>query len=366
MLPKFFNLTFHWLWKDLFYPKRKAFVSGLLLELMSLGSQIVSYSILFRYLNSLEKDDPASFFNLSYFTKNSLEGLTIVAVILGLLFVFSGFSNYWSQNRLIEIAKQYDIACSNRVLSLLEKVTKESENIENYSNFDIRRLRKSLMRDSQFCAKTVQLFSTGVITGIKLTVSLAFMISINLALSLVIFLLIIPLFLLLRSNGKEVIKMTRLKEQQSPGFIDSKNKAAQDLISGQTKTTGEDSGDSFYDVHYGILKRLSANDLTIMIFIAILSVAIVMLAGRLVLDNQITWSVFIAYMIALRFFFTSIKGLNGIAKRVSRSYIYINHYLTTLQILQSKPKQVKPGSDKKTHTGMVNSPDWDDDDYDDI
>lgn len=336
------NKTFKWLWEDLIYPRKKDFLINFLLDLGGILGQVAAYSVLLKYVNALEQTSELELLGRSFEPQSSQTLLIVVALTTGLLFLIYSLIDYWSKLRIINITRKYDEFCSRRILHALEKTSQTLVSDSGYSRFDSRRLRKALIKDARFCGKTVKVISLGFVILIKFLASLAFMFSVSILLTSAILLLIVPLAYILRRLGREVVKLTQLREAKLPVFIQHKKmqmQRAMDKNRAPNKEQDEFGSSneilSFYNTYYKVMKKLALSDLIIVLFIAFLAVVVVLMAGNLVLFGNMSWAIFIAYIVAMRFFFSSMQGLNNMMKKASKLYDYVSHYIMTLEAAQS-------------------------------
>lgn len=311
---------------------------------MGLAMQLGAYALLFRYISAIEQNRR---FVLPFYKADPTATpmlLYVIAGCTGLAFIASGLFNFYGKRYHLSLSRDYEMYCSRRMIQALAEANKGRflRRIKEEQGFSLRSLRKSLIKDTRFCGKIVQIIPNSLLTLGKLTISLFIMIYVQAWLSLLIILVSIPLVLLLRGSSRKVVQLTRKRERLLPDFIAEKKLVLSALLSPEQEQVGDwqkgyEEGPvaSFYDTYYGLFRRLLVNDLLITGFIALLVVLIIIVAGNVVLFGSMSWTVFAAYMVALRFFFVSLQGMNGTIKRSSRAYDYIRHYRDTFFILQA-------------------------------
>ena len=367
-----------WLLRDLIIQRRSKFFIVLLFDIVSLGCQFGAFALLFRYVNILESSGTWQILEKNYHAPKSFYLLLIVAVSVGFLFLISSLFDYLSRIVSLRLSRSYEEFCSQRLIHELSN----SEYLlaiigEKGNGVNLKSLKKSLIKDTRYCGKIVALVSRSFINFGKFFISLIFMIYVNFSLTAIILILLIPLFIVLRNVSKKVVKQTRKREKLIFQFVNERRKLLQNILSVKFNNDGNHpssnvfDGSGFYDVYYSVFKKLAFHDLYVTLFRAFLSLAIILIAGNTVLSGNMDWSVFIAYMIAIRFFFTSMQGFNVIIKQSSRFYDYVNHYhsiLKTLKVtptLESIEKWSHLSKEDNTAFELFTEPDDDDDDNDD-
>ena len=338
----------------------------MLFDVLGLGGQLAAYGLLFRYVQTIEKGEMVNLLGTTIVPKESFPLLIGVAVGTGLLFLVASIFNYRSRISSLRIAREYEVFCSQRIVTSIAESHAGTLLDENPQL--LRAWRKAMVKDSRYGGKAAILFSNSIIHLGKFFVSFFFMLYVDVVLTLVLLLIITPLVLLLRRLSGRVVFLTRRREDGLSDYILRKKH----LIHEQLRPEAERAADwqkeyeegpiaNYHGAYYGQLKQLAKNDLAITGFIAIFAVVIVLLAGNLVLFGSLSWTIFVAYMVALRFFFNSLQGMNGIMKRASRFYDYLQHYQRVLA--QLRGAQAKPG--EKRYSVDVDALELDDDDDDD-
>lgn len=369
---------FKWVWNDLISPRKRAFGFIVVLDLISILFQIAAYAVLFKYVNALEQGTDFDFMGYHLSPRSSQSVLTFIALSTGLLFLLSGLIEYWSKLKTIRLARNYEAFCSQRILDSV----KISSNLNSVKpKYDERRLRKALIKDVRFCGRLAKIFSFSLLTTLKFVGSLVFMFYVNITLTLVILILVVPIVLLMKNMARTVVKLTEKRETKLPIFIFQKKQLLKDSLEKSDteldRSEIQEDINMFYRLYHSINEKLVLNDLIVAVFIAIFTLVIVLIAGNLVLFNGMPWAVFIAYILALRYFFGSLRSLGNMFKRLSKIYDYVNHYINTLHqiesglgvpILAAYEAARKNAIDKSEGLGLDldNESDDDDDDDDDL
>ncbi|MEL6537948.1 MAG: hypothetical protein AAFQ98_21190, partial [Bacteroidota bacterium] len=360
-----------WVLDDLFLPNWKKFLGIVALEGISLGSQIGGYSLLFRYVSRIENSEAVTLLGRTFIPTESATLLAGVAIGTSLLFIVSSLFSYRARLAILSVCRQYEEHCSKRILRALQKLTTQVAHSGQAGT--PQAWRRAMVKDSRFSGRGGVLIPQAIMNGGKLLLSLGFMLYVDLVLTLVILAIILPLALLQRRLGKRVISITQKREQVLPQFIAQKRQLMEQSIN-QEQAEDLDSWytqgkiPKFYNLYYGQLRGLASNDLLTTLFIAIFALVVVLVAGNRVLFGDLTWAIFAAYMVALRFFFNSLQGLNGVIKRSSKIYSYMKHYRQTLQrIEKASALGTQPTDNPKEGTDFAFSLglDLDDDDDDD-
>lgn len=327
--------VFVWVWKDLFLPRLSQFAWSTILGILGIGAQLGAYAILFRYVSAIEQQRRFVFAGFRIEPTASEFLLYAIAAATGLAFILSGLFNYWTRRYNLALANKYEVYCAQRLLHAINESGKAAllRAFNEGGAFTFRAVKKSLIKDTRFCGKVVLIILQSLLTMGKLILSLGFMVYVQAWLTVLIVLVSIPLVLLLRHSSKKVVQLTREREELLPEFLNEKKAIITGMITPRPETIkdwiqGYREGilHSFYRAYYGTFNMLAVNDLLITGFIALLAALIIIVAGNVVLFGSMSWTVFAAYMVALRFFFVSLQGINGSIKRSSRAYDYIRHY----------------------------------------
>ncbi|MFT6214345.1 MAG: ABC-type multidrug transport system fused ATPase/permease subunit [Roseivirga sp.] len=335
---KFDYSVLKWIRKDLVYPHFKGFLTVFFLDILGILGQLTAYGLLLKYVNALESTNELFILGTTYIPQSSQTILTLVAVSTGALFVFYGLMVFWSKVKVIKMTKNYELFCSERVLTSLKAILTSPESSESeVPSFDQRRLRKALIKDSRFCGKLIPTISFSVITILKFLGSLVFMFSSSFLLTVIILLIVLPLLLVLKYMAKSVVNLTQQREVKLPNFIAGKKLLMQNALDPTKKKSSNThhAVSIFYNTYYKILNKMALSDLIITFFTAILLVIVVLMAGNLVLFGDMSWPIFIAYIVALRYFFGSLKSLNQMFKKSSKIYDYVSHYVSTLKQIET-------------------------------
>lgn len=365
----------NWLWKDLLYLERKALAATFVLEVIGFSGQVAAYGVLFKYVSALEENATLHFLGEAYVPKLSHTLLLVVAICTGLLFVVSSVFNYWSETRTIDLTRKYEVRCSHRILSALHSSVQldKKEQIDNKS-YDFRNLRRALIKDARFCGKAVPVVSFAMIVGIKFFLSLVFMFSIDFLLTGIILIMIIPMFFVTKYVGRRVVKLTTEREGRLLSFVNAKKNIISSVfqnpeLSKEELLSADNEPEiaSFYDAYFGVRKKLALNDLVSISFMALLAIVIILTGGKLVLFGNMPWSIFIAYIVALRFFFGSLQGVSLLVKKSSKIYEYVSHYLRFLRELQSRDQSlIAEGIQNESPNNIGLDLDDDDDEDDEL
>lgn len=379
---KFKGTTLKWVWKDLIHPNSKSFILIFLLDILSVLGQVAAYGLLLKYVNALEQTSELTFLGNSYVPQSSQTLLIAVATGTGALFLFYGLMDYLSQIKVIQMTKKYESFCSQRVITSLSAINRKLDFQKGERpDFDNRRLKKALIKDARYSARLVKFFQFSTVTLVKFFGSLIFMFSVNFSLTLIILLMIIPIFFALRHMARQVARLTQKRETKLPGFIYSQKQLMQAAFTPSLEAPSDTHEfdpakevSDFYNMYHDISRKLAKSDFIILAFIAVLAILIVLTAGNLVMFGDMSWTIFIAYIVALRYFFGSLKGLNGVFKKSSKIYDYLNHYINTLQQIETGKgvpvlaayKKAEISSVKKSNGLGLDLDDDDDDDDDDL
>jgi ABC-type multidrug transport system fused ATPase/permease subunit len=340
---KFDYSVLKWIRKDLVYPHFKGFLTVFFLDILGILGQLTAYGLLLKYVNALESTDEIFILGATYIPQSSQTILTLVAVGTGVLFIFYGLMDFWSKVKVIKMSKNYELFCSERVLTSLKAIFTSPESSESkVPSFDQRRLRKALIRDSRFCGKLAATISFSVITILKFLGSLVFMFYSSFLLTVIILLIVLPLLFVLKYMAKSVVDLTQQREVKLPNFIAGKKLLMQNALDPTKKNSSQihelhtpHAISPFYNIYYKIYSQMALSDLIITFSMAILSVIVVLMAGNLVLFGDMSWSIFIAYIVALRYFFGSLRSLNQMFKKSSKIYDYVSHYVSTLKQIET-------------------------------
>ena len=376
---KWNNALSRWLLRDLMLRRVRAFGLHLILDIAALGSQLGAYSLLLGYARIIEQGSYVRLLGRNFDPNISWILLLLVAISTGGLLFISGLVNFWRMSIGLKLARSYEEFCARRLLLAIEsaRLPLALTGVHPNKQLSMRSLKKALIKDTRFLCKVVQLIDRGLLNMGKLGLSLSFMLYTDYLLTLLIVLLTLPLVYLLRLASRRVVRLTRSRESQLPNFMGRKRELIQQIINdrGEEPDRGwqEDYRQgylqSFYSIYYKLLRQLGVNDLISACFIAGLAVVIVITAGNLVIFGNMSWAIFVAYIIALRFFFTSCQGMSRIVKQYSRMYDYVRHYRQVIKALEQLVKEPLPeasaGETLRTELLLEFDDDDDDDDDDD-
>ncbi len=325
-----------WIWQDGVWRSRTRMPGFLLYSGAAILCQIGAFNILFGYANALEHDRSVSAFGMELATRSS--ALLLVAAAIGSFSLLSayGYVVYHSGLRLIDWRREYEEFCQKRFVLLASQLPHPSMPTASrmLAEGTLERMARSGPRG---CGRVLQLLLTMLLPAARLLACVVVMVFVSALFSLIVAaLLAVGLLFLHRVNRaaaetsrayahhgpRAEATRRRLLERtwRSPAPIADSDRAANEALSGGEVASALDA--YFRRYVHAEESALVINGLTA---VALLTVALA--GGTGVLSGAWSWSVFLLYLLALRFFMTSLMQVGRGLTRASRFYPQVfEHY----------------------------------------
>lgn len=202
-------------------------------------------------------------------------------------------------------------------------------------------IKKSLIKDTKFYGRGLSAIIKAVIPIAKIILSLSFMFYLAFSFTLlVVFIMIIGVFFIWKVSRQVVIE-TRRKEKFIKYYVKDLLNALFTQMSSEELLEKEGMR-GYFDAFYGWLLKLEENRLIVNLLIAGTSTILLIVIGQLTIFGNASWALLIGYLLALRYFLTSLQGLNGILKQLSTFYDYIQNYYGILTALSELEEATFP------------------------
>ncbi len=334
-----------WVWEDCILRYKRPVLSSFFLKSLHLFAQFGSYAVLFFYVNALESGKVLNLFNYSYDVLTSGFLFSCISTIVSLLFIATAIFEYFSKKIAIQSAKRYEQFCSQRLFVEISQL-KYPQIIVHNPLLAFRNIQKSTFKDVRFLGRIHLIFFEIFFTCLNLIGSFLFLVYISPLLAFIILLLTTVAFFRIWHTSQSVFALTNSREEMLPDYIRQKKHLLMEALTSTTmnipltydilkKKEQKNGIQKQYNLFYGRLIAQQQNTFNIKILIGICTIGILLIVGNLIFHtNQISWTVFIAFAFALRFFFGGLNMLQGVVNNISRSYDFVKNYWSILKTIQ--------------------------------
>ena len=287
----------------------------------SLGCQVLALVVLFAYMRALESNELL----YGYAPRTSLALFVLVAVAIAVLFFGFALLEYRSNIAIIDTCRRYQASGAQQALSLSSRLPQWFSREKSPRRVSFRHLQQILSTDVNHRSRMARLLLRSVIPAVRVMLSAGAILYINLQFSLLIFVIIgIPIAGLYWVSKKIADTITSRESGSQPVFAQQlellstswENKAHllpgaidQELALGQAGSRHRLYFKRLRAKTFGQLLMNTANTLGLMVLVLSLGFWILQ-------EEQGNWSLWLTYLLALRYFFTS---LNRVAQAVVQS-----------------------------------------------
>ncbi len=329
-----------WVWQDALKPHASKIRWITFLQILSVLTNFSGFWVLYYYVKAIEANQNLSLFHWTFAPRESQILLIIVTSLVGVLLLGSSMLFYTFFKKLIQFNRIFETICVSRLYEAIQqkRYLLPFQKAPILSPYNIK---KSLIKDTKFYGRGLSAIIKAVIPIAKIILSLSFMFYLAFSFTLlVVFIMIIGVFFIWKVSRQVVIE-TRRKEKFIKYYVKDLLNALFTQMSSEELLEKEGMR-GYFDAFYGWLLKLEENRLIVNLLIAGTSTILLIVIGQLTIFGNASWALLIGYLLALRYFLTSLQGLNGILKQLSTFYDYIQNYYGILTALSELEEATFP------------------------
>lgn len=335
---KMYFQIMRWVWQDALRPYVKDIRWIVALQVISVLANFGAFAVLYFYVSKLEKELPVNLLGYTFEPRESQMLLLLVASAVGLLFLTTALLDFGFHKYLININKRFE---KSLVTRLYNEVMAKAHLLSGQDNPDLSpyNIRKSLIKDSKFYGRT--LFSTvrSVVPLIRLLFSLIFLFYLAFWFTLMVLAILMVGVVFIFQVSRTVARQTSRKEKYIKLYVQELAAALSSPMEGE-ELVKQRGAHNYFDAFYAWMLNAQKNRLVINLLIAVITTVLLLVVGYLALFGSTPWALLVGYLLGLRYFLASLRGINGMLKQLSTFYEYIRNYyaiLSGLAELQGEP-----------------------------
>ncbi len=310
------------LFKDILSRYTKDTVRILVASAASLGCQLLALAMLVTYLRALESNE--LLLGLTPRTSMTLFGMVAACTIL--LFLTFAVLEFKSNMAILHLCRRYQVLGAHQVMSIASKLPHWFKP-EGPGQISMMHLRQILSVDVNHRSRMARILMRALIPTARLILSAAGILYISVEFSLLIFVVVgIPVGGLYWVGKRIADTVTARESEPSSAFQEQADMLANSWASGEHidhPTSGEEAPPVWSDkANSRYFTRMEAKSLgqlllnmanTLGIIVLVLS-----LGFWLLWEHQDNWSLWITYLVALRFFLTSLHRVGQSVVQTSK------------------------------------------------
>lgn len=297
-------------------------IRAVVLGVASLGCQVLAFSVVFTYVSALESNRPL----LEQDPRNST--VLFAGVALASLILFLGFTllEYRSRAATLSLCRRYQDQQTRTALSLASQLPHWFAE-DSPQHISTQRLRQIFSTDIHQRTRIAWLLMLSLIPIARLLLCTVILFTISWQFSLFILFAVGVPVLGLFGIGKRIADTITSREYSSHSIFEEQRdilerswQTGKPLSAGeipQTGTLGED--DSRYQLYFRRMQEKARGSLLINAAKMLGIMMLILLMGWWLLRApQDNWSLWLTYLITLRYFLNSLGGVSLLAIRASR------------------------------------------------
>ena len=324
-----------WLIRDGALRFRRRVAMILTANVAGMGLQLAALGLIFALAHALERDTRLTIAMIDFSPRASPGGMIAVGGAAAALLVIASFLVYSARTQCVALRRRYDEFCSKRALLLGSRLPLPGADEANRILAD-NGLKAIANRQARLSGRVLWVLVNGMIPLGRALAALAVMAVISwFWTAVVVALAPIAGYVLYGVNvsaARASWRQVRLADRAALAkrrVMDRLQRSAHPLEEDDAdvhglyhRGEGSKAADSFYD-RFLIRERAQ---LVTNLFTALAIFAVLLVGGSQGLRGEMSWTVFGAYLVALRFFLTNARSMVAIFVQVSRFYPYLRSY----------------------------------------
>ncbi len=346
-----YGTVFKWLILDSVLRFRKMVVLVILTGFLGVFTQIGAIGLIIRYAQALESGGIVRLLGIEFEARSSKELLILCGLLVLLSLLFSAWSIYFCNTRMIKLCRRYEEFCSKRILKLSGlNLIFRTESGNGY--IDDKHFFRLAHTDSRYCGRVFRLFLKSVTAAITFPVATVVLFYINPFLSFLI-LLALGIYscfqykinvngardsILMEKNARNAICEYQQVIRQQKEIVAQLPEYESWLEKVFTSTKVKNYLDAFEG-------RLRAPDnsqfISNILFAVVIFIAFLILGTSIILEGE-EWGRLIIYLVALRYGLVTLTNLSRSITSVNRFYPQIRRYFQFIQNTETPLKDEAP------------------------
>lgn len=340
-----------WMLRDGLLRFRRRVILILSANLAGMGLQLSAFGLIFATARALERGATLTFMGLTFTPRESPAGLALIAVFSTALLAAAGVVIYFSRTRGIGLRRRYEEFCSKRVLLLASKLPLPTADVANRILAE-NGVSMIAHRHARTAGRVLWTLVNGSIPVGRAIIALVVMFAISWYWTLAVVCVMPVAGYLLYGVNVSAARASWRRDRRAAPASRAKRLAMQHLVSNAAplsetdavmgelfhKGKGRKMTDAFFE-RFVIRERAQ---LVSNLFAATAILAVLLVAGMEVFKGQLSWTALLAYLVALRIFLSSTRGVLGVLLQVSRFYPYLRRYCDFVQDARAAERTVRP------------------------
>ncbi|RMH88589.1 MAG: hypothetical protein D6681_14715 [Calditrichaeota bacterium] len=324
-----------WLGRDALWRFRKPVLTVVAGNAAGLFCEFAAYKVLFHYARAVEQDNLIEIMGITLWHPTSPQALILTAVATLVLLGLSGVFIYAAGKTTILLWRMYQEFCTERAYALVSYLPHPACELAN-QYLSLTALAKLGRRQAHYCGRLVRLAARMLLPVGRMLISGAVLFIINPLFSGIIFLLLCAAQIFLHRNNMAAAQASHRFERHSPEasrqrerFLKAIWLSAAQLTPDAPLIRGIFSSKpvrKYQDAYFGRFISIEKTRLLLNSLTSVSIVLILIIAGVGAISGAWSWSIFLAYLVALRYFLRSLMAVGAGVTRGSRFYPQVNEY----------------------------------------
>ncbi|OEF96833.1 hypothetical protein BHF68_07170 [Desulfuribacillus alkaliarsenatis] len=339
-----------WMLKDSLFRFRKMSILIIIGEAIGVFLQASAILLAIQYVYMLEKNEYLTMFVISGYPRELIELFIIVCVMVFTLLFVAAMLLYLSGTKMYHLRIHYQKFCSKRVLSNYYDCRFHTNFNREYNESKIMCLTSS---DSTFCGRVLRMTLSLIRPLIIFAVSLPIMVYLETRVSVIVIILAF-ISLLFQYKVSKAAAGYSINVERNAGAASKERRELFNSLSLAPKNInselvneyidkayGRGSLNKFYSALYGRLLSLEKSSFISNILIAagIFFILVILIREALLYDKS--WTIVVAYIVAVRFTLMSLRQVNRLLTSINRFYPQLKRYYQFIIDTESIPAENK-------------------------
>ncbi len=332
----YFRRFASWLWRDVVTRYRNQIVMTLVADGVRLVSKLGAFAVILGYAHALEKNRVLTLWNYPHDTRTSLVILLTVAVSAFVLLVIAAVSSYYATLIAVKLTRNYEEFCAQRVLVLAAHLPHPSCPAANRLLVEDN-VVKERERLARLCGRFVNLILNALPPLGAVAIAVVVLFCISYVFTFIVFILSLAVICLFHDLITATLNGVHVSKGNNAAIAMEKRQLYQRIwdapapisYSDPALIKAYDDGETSksLDTYYG--RRFIARaklHFAVNLLIAFSMLSIIVIAGMGIRTGVWNWSIFMAYIVALRYFFSGLSQVTNFLILTGIQYPSIHLY----------------------------------------
>ena len=335
-VPARYGPFWRWLWRDAVWRHRKSIALNLVMTGLAVICQCSALYVLYTSVKALEKDRTLSLLEFELHARSSPGTILLAATLIGfVLLVISTVVAYLAERNAVRLRRRYEEFCRKRVLCLLSYLPHPSATVAT-EMLQSRALTPSGKKESRYAGRMLKVFLSAMLPFGTLLAYAVILFSISLVFSIVIVILFLISTIFLHRINAEAAAVSRRSEELWPAAsreyrrltrrIEECSIALEDQDPELTDAFSKGSISEYQTAFFSRFVVREKTRLVVSLLRAVSLLCIVLCAGAGMINDLWSWSVLLAYLVALTCFLGSLGRVGRTITEMSRFYPQVRRY----------------------------------------